>query len=487
MIKAIRVNYRMALNNSVYMILCFILIFFTSIINSPTLVLKEKTISPTKLYIIINIPDLVQLNVGKYQNPLVELDPFFFFSKQKNNYSDTIELSFSINKPELIEFYLGDKRRYRFYFEPESVNNIIIGENYYSIEGPTEKENILLRELGFNKASLKQPKYSSPADLNQCLNELAMLCDSMKSRLTSAEMSNDFKKFIDAEMFGFNYFWKSNLLNKFKNDTIGIDTLPQTLIENIRSLYNFNFIDENRSRYYLNSASLYFYTLTKLQLSKKEEDNFHIYITAASNNCNALFSKLPNLHRILHTSILSSAVYLAKTQSEIEFSEYLYNIYIENTTMQEEAFEIIKADLDRKIKRFNLNKLENFNLNTSFDTLDSLSNFLTSKINIINFWASWCRPCVEKMPELMAITKTNNINLVNVNIWSSKASWEKLIEQKYDFKTNSLFADKEVSAEIATKCSIIQFPIYMVVDEELNILSIIESYPDLLRYMQSID
>ncbi len=455
--------------------------------NPLGLVSNDSIIPQTKIYGEINLPDSVELNVGIYQNTLVELDPVFFYTWKKLNSINEFDFSFTITKPEIIEFYLDDKRRYRIYVEPESVNKIIVNESSITIEGPTENENILLRDLGFNKASLKQPLYSKPFELEKGLDELETICDSMNRSLNLTGVSDDFKDYIKSELFGFNYFWKSSLLNKFINDTIAIDTLPQTVVENIRSLYAFDLIDESRSRYYLNSASKYFRSLIKLQLSKKEESNFPIYITSALNKCDHLFSAYPSLHGVILTSIVNSAVYLAKNQSDIEFSEFLYGVHVDNVPDQKHSFIVIKADLDRKVKRFNLNKLDDFRLIKPNDSLDSLSSHLTSKINIINFWASWCRPCIEKMPELISHAEEKNVNLLNVNIWSSKASWKKLIEENDGFDTNALFADKENSIVIAESCSITQFPIYIVVDENLNILSLIESFPDVISYMSSLE
>ncbi|TDM14693.1 TlpA family protein disulfide reductase [Macrococcus bovicus] len=47
-----------------------------------------------------------------------------------------------------------------------------------------------------------------------------------------------------------------------------------------------------------------------------------------------------------------------------------------------------------------------------------LSRELSADINIINFWASWCEPCNQEMPELIQYNqeKPNHIKLIGMNV-----------------------------------------------------------------------
>lgn len=43
-----------------------------------------------------------------------------------------------------------------------------------------------------------------------------------------------------------------------------------------------------------------------------------------------------------------------------------------------------------------------------FDMLRDLLNEKGDKIHIINFWATWCGPCVKELPQFEALTAKNN-------------------------------------------------------------------------------
>jgi len=46
----------------------------------------------------------------------------------------------------------------------------------------------------------------------------------------------------------------------------------------------------------------------------------------------------------------------------------------------------------------------------SFAELQTIINKKDNKLYVINFWATWCKPCVEELPEFMAVNKSYSQN-----------------------------------------------------------------------------
>ena len=72
-----------------------------------------------------------------------------------------------------------------------------------------------------------------------------------------------------------------------------------------------------------------------------------------------------------------------------------------------------------------------------FDTLEPLLNKIDDKVYVINFWATWCAPCVKELPyfeELNANYKSQKVEVVLVSLDFPKQYEKKL--KPYIVKNN---------------------------------------------------
>ena len=102
----------------------------------------------------------------------------------------------------------------------------------------------------------------------------------------------------------------------------------------------------------------------------------------------------------------------------------------------------------------------------------SLDQF-KGKVVVLNFWASWCPPCVEELPSLMRMqTELQNkgVVVVGISVDSDAGDYEKFLK---DHKVNFITAldpgrrtPTEVVAVVSAKYGTYQFPETYVIDRD---------------------
>lgn len=101
-------------------------------------------------------------------------------------------------------------------------------------------------------------------------------------------------------------------------------------------------------------------------------------------------------------------------------------------------------------------------------TLDSLSGSQITvgqpgKITVINFWATWCPPCQEEMPDLEIFSQRNKqkVDFYAVNLHESQGKIKNFMnENKY---TMTVLLDRD--GEIAKKFQVTAIPTTIIVNK----------------------
>ena len=101
---------------------------------------------------------------------------------------------------------------------------------------------------------------------------------------------------------------------------------------------------------------------------------------------------------------------------------FLILISCNNTDINSSPFILIDKEITQDYK---LNKIINDNEQTK-----DLKSF--EGIYIINFWASWCRPCIDEVKYLNSFTEQNNINyIIGINIFDEINEAKKFMDDNY--------------------------------------------------------
>lgn len=90
------------------------------------------------------------------------------------------------------------------------------------------------------------------------------------------------------------------------------------------------------------------------------------------------------------------------------------------------------------------------------------------KVVFLNFWASWCRPCMEKMKELKPIQaelEKQDIVFLNISMDRKKEMWLKAIENN-EFGGKHILLKGDINAEIAQKYEVKALPEYFIIDKK---------------------
>ena len=121
------------------------------------------------------------------------------------------------------------------------------------------------------------------------------------------------------------------------------------------------------------------------------------------------------------------------------------------------------------IKNFQLKDLDN-----QSQTFEGLKG---GKITLIDFWASWCKPCNKALPELNKIYETyidRGVQIIGINCdgprsVSKVAPFLKSLQIKYP---NLLDTDAEIMSDL----NLTAFPTLIIVNSQGKILWIHEGY-----------
>lgn len=109
----------------------------------------------------------------------------------------------------------------------------------------------------------------------------------------------------------------------------------------------------------------------------------------------------------------------------------------------------------------------------SFHTLDGkvvkLSE-LKSKVTLINFWATWCPPCVKEMPSLQKLSTeyaARGLTVIGINMDDNPEVVLAPFLAKHEIKFSSYIDPK---GEIAEMIGVSGLPLTLVVDSERKLL-----------------
>ena len=96
-------------------------------------------------------------------------------------------------------------------------------------------------------------------------------------------------------------------------------------------------------------------------------------------------------------------------------------------------------------------KLEEINFKNINNEIINLNKFENSLV-IINFWATWCAPCIEEMPSLDRLQVNpifKNLQIIPINVGRDNVKKSKNFYEKLNISNLEIYFDKDM--ELANK------------------------------------
>lgn len=322
--------------------------------------------------------------------------------------------------------------------------------------GYTDLRNPLNKEVQFARSFLERGTITDSL-INNELNFL-------QEYLSVQQMPDWFVQYEQAEIKYLGMGYKTALPKYNETFNYFEDTLPDKYYAFIQpeDINNPSAIGSSKYWWFLDD-----YFIRNLPLSEfsslagyKKINKIHSHILKHSRT--ALTGKVKDIY---HQYLLSS---LIKRLSDTSMVDSLARVY------EVQDYEQFYSIAGSNIKRDNsVAKLVQGDTLPSFYVVD-LSEELISirdyqdKIVYINFWATWCGPCIKNIPALnqMIDTYQNNdqIAFLNVCLESEKEKWLTSID-RYSLKGVNLFAEGNWSKKLRTTFGIRGIPTYALVDK----------------------
>lgn len=122
-------------------------------------------------------------------------------------------------------------------------------------------------------------------------------------------------------------------------------------------------------------------------------------------------------------------------------------------------------------------QVRNFKLKDIENNTQSFADLKGSKLTILDFWATWCKPCVKAIPKLNKIYeayKDNGVEIIGVNCdgprsVSKVAPLSKSLQIKYPILL-------DINSEIKSQLNLYAFPTLVIVNAENKVVWVHEGF-----------
>lgn len=213
-------------------------------------------------------------------------------------------------------------------------------------------------------------------------------------------------------------------------------------------------------------------------------ENDSIYIGLVDGTANGLFNDL-NWDRVMIGNYNSMSIsdelafggYIFKNELKIKINE---NTYIVKEVDPSGEYIILQDSETKTSRLYEGSIIPNYKFNSTLETEEDLySLFKNNKFVLLDFWGTWCKPCVKNMPKLKTIEdKYQNLKIVGLIAHDRKEKALSFIKD-YNIDWFNGFATDEMLNELFVEA----FPRYILIDEGHKIVLFNKSLDEVDNYL----
>ena len=156
------------------------------------------------------------------------------------------------------------------------------------------------------------------------------------------------------------------------------------------------------------------------------------------------------------------------------------------------SYAIQQPNIKNLVIHKDLKKLEKINFINTNNEVINLNSFKDSLV-IINFWATWCAPCIEEMPSLNKLQVNpafNNLQVIPINVGRDSIEKSKNFYKKLKLNNLKIYFDNDV--ELAKKFFLRGLPTTVFINKKGEEFARIIGYVDfndkkILKWLKQYD
>ncbi|WP_289024454.1 TlpA family protein disulfide reductase [uncultured Salegentibacter sp.] len=223
------------------------------------------------------------------------------------------------------------------------------------------------------------------------------------------------------------------------------------------------------------SIDKYFENIKNVVGSKLLNDILYQYVSDRISRFN--FSQI-NKQRFSenYIDLLASGIttYLSRNKTVSNYN-IAFN-WLKNTQFYKNNKEIIDTKLNYGDTILFSNSLKEISiLDSSLKSINfsSVVNQNSADFYLLDFWATWCAPCINGINKLKELNLPDNVKVINLSIdkMSAKEKWQNQ-SKKLDLNISYLFDDKKENKNFIRMINLNAIPRYIIIDRNFNLIDI---------------